>query len=76
MNHKALDNLLEIVDRLGPDMWLVLDEGAIERHFGYGPAARDLVSAFAERSGCILVRDDGKPAEVKFGRAYYKAEGQ
>ena len=75
MNHKALDDLLEIVDRLGPDMWLVLDEVAIERYFGYGPAARDLGSAFAKRSGCTLVRDDGKP-EVKFGRAYYKAERQ
>ena len=54
-------------------MWLVLDEIAIERYFGYGPAARDLISAFAKQNGCTLVRDDSKP-EVKFGRAYYKLE--
>lgn len=75
MSHKALDNLVEIVDRLGPDMWLVLDEVAIERYFGYGPAARDSVSAFAKRNGWILVRDDSGP-EVKFGRRNDKAERQ
>lgn len=75
MSEQALDSLLEIVDRLGPNMWLVLDEVAVERYFGYGPAARDAITAFAKRSGCVLVRDDGAP-EVKFGRAYYKAERQ
>ena len=71
MSDKALDNLMEIVDRLGPNMWLVLDEVALERYFGYGPTARDSLSAFAKRSDCTLVRDESK-VEVKFGRAHYK----
>ena len=75
MGDNALNNLTEIVDRLGPNMWLVLDEIGVERYFGYGPAARDSLSAFAKRSGCTLVRDDST-GEVKFGRAYYKPERQ
>ena len=40
MTEQAQNDLQAIVDRLGPNMWLVLDEVAFPRYFGTGVAKR------------------------------------
>jgi hypothetical protein len=39
MTERAQKDLQAIVDRLGPNMWLVLDEVAFPRYFGTGASA-------------------------------------
>lgn len=72
MTEQALANLRISLDHLGPNVWLTLDEVAVERHFGYGPDARQAAKAFAKENGCVCL---GEAHGVKFGRAYNKKGG-
>jgi hypothetical protein len=71
MTIKALDELQEILDRLGPNMWLSLDEVAIarysERTFEHGLS---ILRVFAEANGCCAVNEGER--SMKIGRAYYR----
>jgi hypothetical protein len=72
MSEQALSELQGMVDHLGPGMWLVLDELAVERYFGR--TFRDafgIARAFAEMNNCTFQREGGKRA-IRFGRAYYR----
>ena len=68
MTDKAKDDLRVLVDKLGPNMWLVMDEVAIERYFGYGEKGLAAAVAFAAEAGCALIRDR---ASIRLGRADY-----
>ena len=67
MTDKALDDLRVIAARLAPGIWVSLDEVAIERCFGYGPAARQAADAFAKEYHCTLIRDK---STMKLSKAY------
>ena len=72
MSKQALSELQTLVDRLGPGMWLVLDEVAVERYFGRTfHEAYGIARAFAETNCCIFKREDGKRS-IRLGRAYYR----
>jgi hypothetical protein len=72
MSEQALSELQGLVDRLGPGMWLVLDELAVERYFGRTfREAFGIARAFAEMNSCTFRREGGKRA-IRFGRAYYR----
>jgi hypothetical protein len=76
MSEQALTHLADIVDRLGPNLWLVLDEVSIERYFGYGNDAIQQARKFADKhhaTFATLTLKDGA-REIIFGRAYYKAD--
>ena len=65
---EQLSELQGLMDRLGPGMWLVLDEVAVERYFGR--AFRDaygIARAFAEINNCTFQREGGKRA-IRLGR--------
>ena len=68
MTDKAKDDLRVLVDKLGPNMWLVMDDVAIERYFGYGEKGVADAVAFAAEAGCTFTRDR---ASIRLGRSYY-----
>jgi hypothetical protein len=73
MSEQTLSQLQGMVDRLGPGMWLVLDEAAVERYFGRSfRDAFGIARAFAEMNNCTFQREGGKRA-IRLGRAYYRA---
>jgi hypothetical protein len=56
MGDKALADLAEILDRLGPDMWLQVEEVTFEKLFGPpGLAAVQAATHLAEQHGCIFL---------------------
>ena len=72
MSEQALSELQGLVDRLGPGMWLVLDEAAVERYFGRAfREAFGIARAFAEMNNCTFQREGGKRA-IRLGRDYYR----
>jgi hypothetical protein len=71
MSEQALDELQAMIDRLGPGMWLVLDEPAVERCFGRTfREAFGIARAFAQTNNCVFKREGGKRG-IRIGRAYY-----
>ena len=70
MSEQARKDLQAIVDRLGPDMWLVLDRAAFPRYFGTGSSAVPTAEAFFKRNRCACFFEDRKTEpSVRFGRA-------
>jgi hypothetical protein len=68
MTDKARNSLMALCDNLGPNLWLLLDEVAIERYFGSGETALGKAEAFAKEAGCAFIQNGNT---VKLGRAYY-----
>jgi hypothetical protein len=69
MTEQAQNDLQAIVDRLGPNMWLVLDEVAFPRYFGTGAGAVTTAEAFFARNGCAcFVEYKTTEPSVRFGR--------
>ena len=74
MTDKASDDLAAILDRLGPNMWLVLDEVALERIFGKtGLAAVQAAAHAAEQHDCLFIPDQ-EGHSGRFGRAYFEPD--
>jgi hypothetical protein len=67
----AMHELREMVDRLGPNVWVMLDEVAVGRYFGNGESGWEAAKSFAMDAGCVVVIAPDKRS-LKFGRAYYK----
>ena len=75
MTDHARDDLKGILDRLGPNMWLVLDEVSLERIFGTtGLAAVQAAAHAAEQHDCLFIPDQ-EGHSGRFGRAYFKSDG-
>jgi hypothetical protein len=71
MTEQAQKDLQAIVDRLGPNMWLVIDRVAFPRYFGTGSGAVTTAEAFFTRNGCACFFEDKKTQpSVRFGLAY------
>jgi hypothetical protein len=71
MTAQALLDLQAIVDRLGPDMWLVMDRMAFPRYFGTGSRAVETAQAFFSRNGCACFFEDKKTEpSVRFWRVF------
>ena len=73
----SLARLENIVDLLGPNMWLHLDDVSFSWFFG-GPLRQDSdglaqAGAFADRTGCVFVPDPNA-GTAKFGRAYFEKD--
>ena len=69
MTEQAQQDLQAIVDRLGPNMWLLLDRGAFPRYFGTGSDAVATAQAFFTRNRCACFFEDKKnEPSVRFGR--------
>jgi len=72
MTEQAQKELQAIVDRLGPNMWMVLDQVAFPRYFGTGVGAVATADAFFKRNHCACYFANRKTGpSVRFGRAYY-----
>ena len=71
MTNEALNDLKAIIDLLGPNMWLQLDEVAMGRFFGSGADVLQRAKAFASRTRCVFIPDT-KTGAGRFGRAYFK----
>ncbi len=67
MSEQAIDDLEEIAKRLAPGLWLSMDQAAIERYFGYGPAAYATAEAWARKLHCVFIRDGNF---IKLSKAY------
>lgn len=67
MSNLAFGDIDDIAKRLSPGVWVTLDEVAIERCFGYGPAAYAAAAAFAKERHCAFIRD-GK--SIRLSKAY------
>lgn len=74
MSDKALDDLAAILDRLGLNMWLVLDEVSLQRIFGAaGLAAVQAAAHLGEQHNCTFIPDqEGRSG--RFGRDYEMAK--
>jgi hypothetical protein len=74
MTDKALDDLVAILDRLGPNMWLLLDTVSLERFFGTtGLAAIQAVAHLGEQHNCTFIPDqEGRSG--RFARSYYPGD--
>ena len=70
MTDKALHGLRTILDLMGSDMWLLLDEVSFTRHFGTGELGLAAAKAFADREQCVFIPDKGT-ISGRFGRANY-----
>jgi hypothetical protein len=69
----GLDNLVDVTERLGPNMWVKLDWVAFERCFGAGPdskAAHEAATTFAQDHHLALFFDDLQRV-VEFSRPYF-----
>ena len=68
MSGTALDDLAAILDRLGPNMWLVLDEVSLKRIFGTtGLAAVQAAAHAADQHDCLFIPDQ-ESHSGRFGR--------
>lgn len=72
---EAEENLSEILDRLGPGLWLHVDGRVLTGTFGLDGAVK-AAQAFAKAHQCYFIPNDGasESGEIfgKFGRAYIK----
>ena len=70
---QAREKLKESIDRLGPGMWLSVDDRVLSAAFGH-VATSDEATEFARRNKCAFRYKHG-PAYGdgmgEFGRAYY-----
>ncbi len=70
---EARNHLKGILDRIGPGMWLGVDDRVLSAAFGHD-APDDEAAAFAQRNGCAFRYKPG-PAHGdgmgEFGCAYY-----
>ena len=76
MTGKAFDKLVELTDRLEPNMWLKLDWVAFERCFDAEPsstAAHERATAFAQDTHLTVFFDD-RQRVVEFGRPYFNRD--
>ena len=72
----GLDNLVEVTDRLGPNMWAKLDWVAFERCFGASPEskpAHEAAMAFAQDHHLAVFFDDVQRV-VEFSRPYFNRD--
>jgi hypothetical protein len=73
MTEKALSDLKTILDHMGPNMSLHMDEVALERCFGSGT---DVLAAAEELARpCNFARDQTGLRKGRFTRAYPKGAG-
>jgi hypothetical protein len=75
MSEQALESLRQVIDPLGSNMWLHLDEVSFPRFFS-GPLSKDskaIVAAaqFAAQHGFAFIFDPDIGV-AKFGRVYFK----
>lgn len=72
---EAEEKLSEILDRLGPGLWLHVDGRALIGTFGLDGAV-EAAQAFAKARQCCFIPNEGAldSGEIigKFGRAYIK----
>jgi hypothetical protein len=76
MTANAFENLIEMTDRLRPNMWLKLDWVAFERCFDADPnskVAREAAVAFAENNNLVVHFDDLNQF-VELGRPYFNRD--
>jgi hypothetical protein len=80
MDKDPLSRLRAIVDLLGPNMWLHLDQVSFpwffDKSIDVGVDARSAIeaaTAFAQEHGCTFIFDD-QTRVGRFGRAYFKKE--
>src|SRR6185503_21290682 len=78
MNEQILTHLQKLVDQLGPGLWLELDDAAFRGFFGgalqEGSPAVAAATRFARQNDATFVFD-AKLGTAKFGRAYFKQDG-
>ena len=69
---QARGNLKEILDRIGPGMWLNVDDRVLSAAFGLD-ATSDEATEFARRNQCAFryKRGPAYGGMGEFGRAYY-----
>ena len=67
----SLRDLERMVDLMGPDMWLTLDEVGLIRYFGRQDPLT-AASDFALEHGCFFLVDRSAVRSGRFGRAFYK----
>jgi hypothetical protein len=59
MIDQPLRNMQSMMDLIGPNMWLLLDEVSFARYFGYGSEGVAKARAFAESEGCVFIPGTG-----------------
>ena len=73
MTEQAQKDLQAIVDRLGPNMWLALDQVAFPRYFGTGSGAVMTAEAFFTRNDCACFFEDKKTKpSLRFWRVRFQ----
>jgi hypothetical protein len=75
MTEKALNDLKTILDHMGPNMSLHMDEVALERCFG---SSIDVLAAAEElaKPDCSFARDQTGLRKGRFTRAHPKGAGE
>ncbi len=67
----SLHDLERMLDLIGPNMWLTLDEVGLVRYFGRQDPLT-AASDFALEHGCFFLVDRPPVRFGRFGRAFYK----
>ena len=67
----SLHDLERMLDLIGPNMWLTLDEVGLVRYFGRQDPLT-AASDFALEHGCFFLVDRPSVRSGRFGRAFYK----